>query len=102
VWGLGYSSGQSVESRRPFVRQCQPEMTVAEVVKEFFVLLPIHFTRPDYFGLVNVRFVVDPFLVKRMLRRVMNDHEMLALRAIKLFQDVRAARSFPRVTAPGK
>jgi len=53
-------------------------MPVAVITHELQIVCGIHLTRPDDFGAVDVRGIVDPLIPRFVLGRISHDDELFA------------------------
>ena len=54
----------------------KPNTSVFEVVEKLLIRLRVHFSGPDHLGIVNVRPIVNPFIMEYMIRTIADDHQM--------------------------
>src|SRR5262249_741776 len=69
--------GIGLESKRVNIRLNDPDFAIAIVVDQFAVVV-LHVLGPHDLGAVDIRIVVDPFLMQAMRTGVVDDHEVLS------------------------
>ena len=96
-----YRSTIGCHPRRCLICLHQPDMAVPEIVYQFLVPGGTHIARPDDFGSIDVRRIVDPLVVPRvMLGSVANNRELGSRIASKLIQRLCALQVCGRGGAP--
>src|SRR5438067_11705196 len=70
----------------------EPDLPVREIVDELAVLLRIHFSCPDYLGVINISFVIHPFLMRIVTRSITYDHQLFPFIVPQICKELRACK----------
>src|SRR5216117_2016426 len=81
-----------------FVSVEEPYFSSCEIAQYLLILLVAHVARPDNFGMVNIRGVVNPLPVHIVTGPVAHDDQVLTRKALQFTHDGRTIQvsSWPR------
>jgi hypothetical protein len=79
----GCVAGVGLELRRSSISIDQPDPSVAVVIEKGLEIPAWDIARPHHLPVVDVGAVVDPLVVDNLVRRISNNHQLLARAAAR-------------------
>ena len=58
------------------IRLCEPDTPAAKILDQARILIRSHLSRPNNFGMIDIRFVVHPFVEWIVIRSIAHDYQM--------------------------
>src|SRR5580700_8691905 len=90
-WKQGELSSPAREAGNREIRLQKPDRAIGIVVAEFFIFNGAQIAGPDDARVVDIGGVVDPFVLKDVLRRIVNEDQELAGNLREVTVDLNAA-----------
>src|SRR4051794_36860123 len=75
------------------IRLYQPDSAAAKIADQFRIVRPIHLSRPDYSGAIDVSGIVDPIVERSVGRCIAHDGQLPSRIACDLRRDLSARKA---------